>query len=130
MKSDAREALPIYVVTDAAGRQLHVVLSVSTFRVDGDDKLETLLPVVESTLNLAQQLSGADMLVSFYLHTAPADVVVRRIRNVVKRTFEADKTALWIRADAEHYIKAVVNVIQVDYPHMVEITATIQEAAA
>lgn len=108
--------LPIFVVANDSGCEMFIVLSVSTFREEKGEKPETLLPVVEDALNFAQQLSGSDLLLSFYLHNAAGDVVVRRIRNIMKRCFEAERPVLWLRADSEQFLQAALSIIQVDYP--------------
>lgn len=115
-------SLPIFEVTAENGRSLHLVMSVSTFRKDQGEAPETILPVVQQALNLAQEISGSDTLLSFYLHAAPGDVVVRRVRNIVIRSLQAEHPVLWLRADSEHFLKAALNIIQVDYARVRVIT--------
>jgi glycosyltransferase A (GT-A) superfamily protein (DUF2064 family) len=129
MNEEQTAAFPIFAVSDEAGRELHLVLSVSTFRAENGEAKEGLLPIVEGALNLAQQRSGTDTLISFYLHAAAGEVVVRRVRNVMKQAFETERPVLWIRADTEQYLKAALNVAQVDYPQVVVITPGKQEVA-
>ncbi len=109
-------SVPVFAVSDEDGRQMHLVMSLSTFRAAAGESQEAVLPVVEDALNLAHALSGTDLLHSFYLHSAPGDTVVRRIRNIMKRVFSTDRPVLWLRADSEQFLKAALSILQVDYP--------------
>lgn len=108
--------LPIFAVTDVTGRQVHLVMSVGTFRDENGLSPETLIPIVEDTLNLAQELSGSELLHSFYLLPGPGEQVVEIVRNVLKRSFAANRPVLWLRADTEQFLRAALSIVRVEYP--------------
>jgi hypothetical protein len=132
MNRQESSALPIFVVSHQDGRQMHVVMSVGAFQTGKDGNTsEAMMPVIEDALNLAQDLSGTDTLHSFYLQAGPGDEVVERMREMVKRSFDAAKRpVLWLRADSEMFLKAALSILRVDYSRVSVVTPKIREGAS
>jgi hypothetical protein len=107
--------LPVYALTDEAGAGTALVLSLGTFLAHHTEHVERITPAVQDALDRAQTMQDEECLYAFYLRDGSPEDTVRRVRHALRRTFEAKRRVLWLRADTEEQLKAALAIARSDY---------------